>query len=289
MLEEVFKMYSLKVENDRGDALELTNNSNYTVYKIEGLNPPQATINASVNTTTDGSNINSVRLGNRNIVIYTTISGDVEVNRINLYKYFPVKKTVKLYFSNGARDIYIEGVVELIECDLFTNKQIAQISIVCPKPYFKDVNDLITVFGDVVNMFKFPFSIPKSGVELSSVSVNQRRKIINSGDVETGVVIKLFATGTVENPIIYDVLNRTQLKLNFTMLPSDTIVINTNVGEKSIELIRDGVTTNAMGYMAQDSTWFILEAGDNVYTYDADSGNSNLQLTFTTSILYSGV
>ena len=282
-------MYSLKVENDRGDALELTNNSNYTVYKIEGLNPPQATINASVNTTTDGSNINSVRLGNRNIVIYTTIGGDVETNRINLYKYFPVKKTVKLYFSNGARDIYIEGVVELIECDLFTNKQIAQISIVCPKPYFKDVNDLITVFGDVINLFKFPFSIPKSGVELSSVSVNQRRKIINSGDVETGVVIKLFATGTVTNPVIYDVLNRTQLKLNFTMLPSDTIVINTNVGEKSIELIRDGVTTNAMGYMAQDSTWFILEAGDNVYTYDADSGNSNLQLTFTTSILYSGV
>lgn len=138
-------------------------------------------------------------------------------------------------------------------------------------------------------MFEFPFKIPKVGVEVSSVSTNQRRKIINTGDVETGVLIKLFATGTVENPVIYDVLNRTQLKLNFTMLPSDSIVINTNVGEKSIELIRDGVTTNAMGYMAQDSTWFILEAGDNIFTYDADSGNSSLQLTFTTSILYSGV
>jgi hypothetical protein len=73
------------------------------------------------------------------------------------------------------------------------------------------------------------------------------------------------------------------------MIPSDTIVINTNVGEKSIELIRDGVSYNALGYMAQDSTWFVVEAGDNVFTYDADSGNSNLQLTFTTSILYSGV
>ena len=41
--------------------------------------------------------------------------------------------------------------------------------------------------------------------------------------------------------------------------------------------------------MAQDSTWFKLEAGDNVFTYDADSGNSNLQITFTTAILYSGV
>lgn len=282
-------MYSLKVENDRGDALELTNNRKYTVYKIEGLTPPQATINASVNTTTDGSNINSVRLGNRNIVIYTTIEGDVEANRINLYKYFPVKKTVKLYFSNGVRNIYIEGTVELIECNLFTTKQVAQISIICPKPYFKDVNDLITVFGDVIKMFEFPFKIPKDGVEISTISTNQRRKIVNTGDVETGVLIKLFATGTVVNPVIYDTLNRTQLKLNFTMLPSDSIVINTNIGEKSIELIRDGVTSNAMGYMAQDSTWFILEAGDNIFTYDADSGNSNLQLTFTTSILYSGV
>ena len=73
------------------------------------------------------------------------------------------------------------------------------------------------------------------------------------------------------------------------MLATDTVVINTNVGEMSIELIRDGLTYNAMGYMTQDSTWFKIEAGDNVFTYDADSGNSNLQITFTTSILYSGV
>ena len=282
-------MYSLKVENDRGNTLELTNNPKYTVFKIDGLNPPHATINSSVNTTTDGSSINSVRLDNRNIVIYTTIEGDVEANRINLYKYFPVKKQVKLYFNNGARNIYICGTVELIECNLFTNKQVAQISIICPRPYFKNVNDLVTIFSDVSPMFEFPFAISKTGVELSAITVNQRRSIINIGDVETGVIIKLFSIGTVENPIVYDVLKRTHLKLNFTMLPSDTIVINTNVGEKSIELIRDGVSYNALGYMAQDSTWFVLESGDNVFTYDADSGNSNLQLTFSTSILYSGV
>ena len=282
-------MYSLKVENDRGNTLELTNNPNYTVFKIEGLNPPQATINASVNTTTDGSSINSVRLGNRNIVIYTTINGDVEANRINLYKYFPVKKQVKLYFDNGTRDIYISGTVELIECDLFSNKQVAQISIVCPRPYFKEVNDLVSMFSDVSKLFKFPFSISSIGIEFSALTVNQRKSIINTGDVETGVIIKLFATGTVENPVIYDVLKRTHLKLNFTMLTSDTLIINTNVGEKSIELIRNGVTYNALGYMAQDSEWFVLESGDNVFTYDSDSGNSNLQITFTTPILYSGV
>lgn len=282
-------MYTLKVENDRGDTLQLTNNPDYTVFKIEGLNPPKATINSSVNTTTDGSSINSVRLEDRNIVIYMTIEGDVENNRIKLYKYFPVKKTVKLYFSNSSRSVYIEGTVEVIECDMFSNKQIAQISIICPKPYFKDVENLTTTFSDISSMFEFPFSIGKSGIEISSITTNQRRSIINSGDIETGAVIKLFATGTVINPVIYDVLKRTQLKLNFSMLSGDTIVINTNVGEKGIELIRDGVSYNAMGYMAKDSVWFELESGDNVFTYSAESGTSNLQITFTTAILYSGV
>jgi len=282
-------MYTLKVENDRGDTLELTNNRNYTVYKIDGLTPPKATINSSVNTTMDGSSINSVRLENRNIVIYMTVEGDVEANRLNLYKYFPVKKTVKIYFSNDSRDVFIEGAVELIECNPFANKQVAQISIICPKPYFKDVDYLVTTFGDVSSLFQFPFSISKAGVEISAITTNQRKSIVNIGDIETGVIIKLFATGTVVNPVIYDVLKRTHLKLNFTMLASDTLVINTNVGEKSIGLIRDGVTYNALGNMAQDSSWFVLESGDNVFTYDADSGNSNLQLTFTTAVLYSGV
>ena len=282
-------MYSLRVENNRGDNLQLTDNNDYTVYKITGLTPPKATVNSSVNATTDGSSINSVRLNNRNIVIYAKINGDVESNRINLYKYFPLKKSVKLYFNNENRSIYIEGVVELIECDMFNKKQVAQISIICPKPYFKAVNDLIVAFGDVANLMSFPLSISETGMELSAIQTSQRKSIINAGDIETGVIIELFATGTVENPVIYDVLKRTHFKLNFTMTSGDLIVINTNVGEKSVELIRSGLAYNIMGYMSQDNTWFKLEAGDNVFTYATDSGNSNLQITFTSNVLYGGV
>ena len=154
---------------------------------------------------------------------------------------------------------------------------------------FKSVNELISYFSAISSLFQFPFAISKTGVELSAVTTNIRKSIVNTGDVETGVIIKLFARGTVINPIIYDVLKRKQIKLNFTMKTSDMIVINTNVGEKTVELIRDGVTTNAMGYLSQDSSWFMLEAGDNIFTYNSDSGNSNLQITFATPILYSGV
>ena len=282
-------MYSLRVENNRGEALDLTNNENYTVYKITGLNPPKATINSSVNATTDGSSVNSTRVESRNIVIYMTIDGEIETNRINLYKYFPIKKSVKLYFSNDTRDVMIEGVVEIIECDLFTNRQVAQISIICPQPYFKAVEDIVSYFSDIASLFTFPFAIPEAGIEFSFISNNIRKSIINTGDVETGAIIQIFATGTVVNPIIYDVLKQTYFKLNMTLQASDLLVINTNVGEKSVTLVRNGVSSNAMGYMSQDSDWFKLEAGDNVFTYDSTSGNPYLQITFTTNVLYSGV
>lgn len=282
--------YELSVQNNNGEALSLSKNENYTVYKIEGLAPPKVNINSSVNTTQDGSTINSVRMGNRNLVIYMTIEGDIEANRINLYKYFPPKKTVSIYFSNDSRVVYIDGTVELIECDLFTNKQVAQISIICPQPYFKAVDTLVTSFSDVNALFEFPFSLTAAGSEISNIATNIRKTIINTGDNDTGIIIELFAAGgQVVNPIIYDVFKRISLKLNFTLIQNDMIRINTNVGEKSIELIRNGVSTNAMGYMSQDSSWLQLSAGDNVFTYDCTSGNANLQITFKTTALYSGV
>ena len=282
-------MFTLKVKNDRGDLLNLSNNRNYTVYKIDGLTPPQAAISTSVNTTMDGSTINSARIESRNIVIYLTINGSVESNRINLYKYFPVKRAITLYFSNGARDVHINGTVELIECDLFSSRQVAQISIICPKPYFKDVDELVSSFSDISSLFQFPFSIPASGIEFSAITTNIRKTIVNTGDIESGIIIKLFATGTVVNPTIYNVLKRTQMSLKVTMQASDTIIINTNVGEKSVSLVRAGESTNILGYMGRDSEWLTLEAGDNVFTYECESGGSNLQLTFTTALLYSGV
>ena len=282
-------MLEVKVENKSGEILNLTTSKNYTLFKVEGLQPPATTINSTKKSTSDGTTINSVSVESRNIVLYMTIDRDIEKNRINLYKYFPLKQTVTVYFKNNTRDVKIDGLVEIIECDLFTNRQVAQISLICPQPYFSAVNELISYFSDLTNLFSFPFNIAQSGAELSAITTNIRKSIINTGDVESGVIIKLYAIGDVVNPIIYDVFNRTHIAINFSMQANDQIIINTNVGSKSITLIRNGVGYNAMGYMTPDSKWLTLAQGDNVFTYDADSGNSNLQLTFTTAVLYGGV
>lgn len=282
-------MYECKVKNHFGEVLNLSTSSKYTLYKITGLQPPASAVNTSNNATSDGVTINSVRVDKRNIVLYIALEGDVEANRINLYRYFPLKQTVTIYFKNGKRNVCIEGTVELINCDFFVKKQVVQVSVICPQPYFKAINDVVSYFSDVSALFQFPFSISETGIELSAITNNIRKSIINAGDVACGVIIELYAIGTVVNPIIYDVLKRTHIKLMCTMETGDTIVINTNHGQKSIERIRAGVSSNIMGCLYPTSTWLTLEAGDNVFTYDCETGNSNLQITMTTPVLYGGV
>ena len=282
-------MYECKVENHNGEVLNLSTSSKYTLYKITGLQPPASAVNTSNNATSDGVSVNGVRVDKRNIVLYIALNGDIEESRINLYKYFPLKKTITIFFKHGSRDVYIKGMVELIECDLFAQRQVAQISVICPQPYFKAVNDIVSYFSDVSALFEFPFSISEAGVEFSAITTNVRKSIINAGDVPSGVVIDLYAIGTVVNPVIYDVMKRTHIKLMFTLEVGDHVIINTNHGEKSITLVRAGVSTNIMGYLYPSSSWLTLESGDNVFTYDCDSGNSNLQITFSSSVLYGGV
>lgn len=282
-------MFDLKVVNNKGEDLTLTNNVNYSVFRVEGLNPPTATINASVIATQDGGTVNSVRVESRNIVIYIAIEGAIEENRLNLYKYFPIKRKVSLYLATDTRSVVIEGNVELIECDLFTNRQVAQISIICNKPYFKSVDELVSAFGDITPLFEFPFSIASAGTEISELTPNQRKLIVNAGEITTGVIISLFARGDVVNPTLYNVYTGSHMTFNITLHNSDELIINTNVGEKSISLLSNGVVTNALGYMSPDSEWFTLENGDNLFTYETDSGSDYLEITFRSSILYGGI
>lgn len=282
-------MLEIKVKNNFGEILNLSSSTAYTLYKVEGITPPKINISTSANATSDGDTVNSVRAEKRNIVLYLKIDNDVENNRLKLYRHFPLKKNLTVYCKTDTRDMCIEGKVELIEPALFDKKQAVQISIICPQPYFKAIDDLVTNFAEISSLFEFPFSISNTGKEFSVITNNVRKSIVNNGEFDTGVEIKIFATGEVVNPVIYDAFRRTHIKLNMTLQTNDTVVINTNKGKKSITLIRSGVESNAMGNLAATSKWLQLYVGDNVFTYTADSGSSNLQLTFISSPAYGGV
>lgn len=114
--------------------IDFTNNANFCIYKIDGLAPPGATLNFSTIANVDGEVYNSGRINKRNIVLYIKMFPDVEQNRNALYEHFPLGKVVRIYFRNGLHDVYIDGYVETFECDLFSNNEAAQVSIICNDP-----------------------------------------------------------------------------------------------------------------------------------------------------------
>lgn len=152
-------MYTLIAENKYGQQLELTDNENYVITSIEGLDPPDATINTSKNANADGSVFNSSYVNDRQIIITMAINYPAEENRITLYQYFKTKMPITLYYENDTRDVYINGYVQNFTVDFFAKKQVAQITIQCPKPLFNDVNENSQTLSQVASLFEFPFEI----------------------------------------------------------------------------------------------------------------------------------
>lgn len=282
-------MYAVSVKNEQGNVLNFYNNANYAIYKIDGLNPPPAALNFSEMANYDGSRYNSGRIENRNVVLYIKIYGDVETNRINLYKYFASKKLVRIYYENKTRNVYIDGRVETFEVDPFSENEVAQISMICDDPFWKEVNTTEIEFSNVVSLFEFPFAIEEEGIEFSRIDSLTVSTIVN-GEIETGVIIDFEAkTSQILNPKIINRTNQTYFGVNYDMQQGDLIRINTLRAQKSVTLIRDGVETNIINHMQQGSTWITLEPGENEMSYECDNGASNLKVTVSAVKCYEGV
>lgn len=282
-------MFSLAIENAKGNRLRLTQNPNYSIMSVDGLNPVNANINTAVNANFDGSTFKSSRLENRNIVIMLAVEGAIEANRIALYKFVKVKEEITLFVSNGTRDVYIKGYVESMEIGIFAQTQVVQISVICPNPYFTNSDENHEDFSNIIGVFEFPFSIEEAGIEFGQIVTDAEVNVQNLGDVATGMVIEFKAIGNVNAPAIYNTGTGKYMKVNDTMSDGDVIQINTTKGAKGVKKISEGVTTNILNKLDPASTWLELEPADNIMMFTATTGSMYLQCSVYHDFKYEGV
>ena len=282
-------MYTLTAENQYGQQLELTHNPAYSVKSVLGIDPPDAIINTTRNAGQDGSVYNSAYMDNRTITITLAINYPVEANRIQLYQYFKSKFPVILRYKNETRNVYIHGYVQSFQVAYFDKKETAQITVICPKPHFNG-SDLVTEnLSNIVSMFEFPFSIEEAGIPISELSIGHEQAIINLGDIDTGALIRITAMDEVVNPLIYNSTNNTVMKILDTLQESDVVEINSRSGEKSIRKISNGVVTNLISKLSDNSSWFTLVPGVNILSTMADSGSEYINIDFEIIYQYEGV
>lgn len=300
---------TVKVTNYMGESLTIPliwNGGPFEIKNIEGLGPPTANINTTEIATNDGSKFNSARATQRNVVIYLLFHGapTIEDARQLTYKYFPVKKPLQIEIETDNRRCLAEGYPESNEPNIFSENEDCQVSIICPNPYWKSAGDdgvREVVFSGAEPNFEFPFqnnSTTSKTIEFGIISRRKENVVYYDGDAEQGITITIEVGGTVKNLKIVNVNTRETMTISHDELESftgsglvsgDTVTISTLKGHKSIELLRDGVTTNILNCIGKDDDWFMLTKGDNIFGYTADEGSDYLDFKISYSSLYEGI
>lgn len=298
----------LIVTNHNNESLELDlfhpEWSGLIIDDIDGMGPPTAVINSNEVATIDGGIFTSARTTQRNIVLTLSMMDNplIEDSRLLTYRYFPIKKPISIELLTDRRDAICYGYVESNQPTVFTDHESTQISIICPDPYFYDLEQSIEVFTGVKGVFEFPFwnnSLTEKQIVFGEIREDNRGTLMYEGDVDTGVLITCHVmNGAVENLTIWNVDTLEKMKIDtakitrmfgITFAQGDDIIINTKTGEKQALLLHEGRYYNIISCLAKDANWFQLTAGGNTFTFTADSGESGMMMTITYRNAYGGV
>lgn len=282
-------MFTLKIGNNRGSIYELTHNTGkYAVVGIDGLTRPPTNINTAIAGGIDGSFFNSARVEQRNLVISIILRGDIEANRQALYTIFPLKSKCTIYFSNKNRDVKIEGFVETLEADLFTMQERVQVSIICPRPYWQDMNEIIDSISTTVNLFQFPFSISEP-IPFAEIYNEPHAFLNNLGDSETGFTIVTTLEKNLSTLTFTNLTTGEFFKVDYTMLEGDTFILSTIQGGLNVRIEREGSSINLLNYIGAGSSWIKLVTGLNDITYSCGSDEADFPIAINAIWLYGGV
>ena len=188
-----------------------------------------------------------------------------------------INLSYKIYYKDDFRDVYIEGYVKTLEVPRFVQKEVAQISILCPDPYFKDIKTIVQSISKIIKKFTFPFSINEDEpIAFSTIDLEKITNVINDSESETGLIIDVLFMGTVNKLEIRNVDTGENFIIDYEFQKNDKLVINCNRGSKSVILTKDAIEYNLISYVRSGSTFFQLGIGDNNFSFLADDGNDDI-------------
>lgn len=299
---------SIKVTNPKGESLVLDlfhpEKSGLIVRSISGLGPPKANINSTDLATADVALYSSARASTRNIVfnLQFMFAPTIEDSRQLTYKYFPLKKLIKIEVETDNRSLETSGYVESNQPDIFSKEETTQISILCLNPFFYDPNPSVTQFATVTPTFEFPFSNESTNenlIEFGTINLDTRSIIDYIGDVDTGVLITIHALGSVSGYLtIYNVETQEKMVVDLAKIKTligkdygsgDDIIISTVSGDKYVQVLHDGKYTNAIAAIEKLADWFQVSVGRNIFNFTVTKGIENLVMSFSYRNAYGGI
>lgn len=303
-------IYTIIATNAKGDSVELDLANPWAggiaVTGASGLGPAEGTINTVNFATSDGALFNSSRIKSRDIELNLKFMGsDIEAVRHKLLRYFRVKHPITLDFITDYRHTYITGHVEKNEIDIFSNSEGADLTIVCPNPFFrlrdpaKGKNSVR--FTTSAPSFEFEFQDPNSDsptLIFGEMTATGETVVVYEGDTDASTIVDIQFLGPASGVKLYNTTTQTRINidtneisrlLGSTIRAGDRLSISSGIGDKYVKAYRDGNVYNALSVLDKDSDWIFLTPGDNLITVRADTGIDNVSAIISFENLYESI
>lgn len=275
-------MESLRYTNEVGTIIF---DDDLILERITGLGSPHSTIQVEKSPFQDGTSIVNRNLDERRIRIEATILGTSEsdnyLRKRKVGNILNPKYQGTLTYTNVNRSYNIKCEIEQVTYPTGRDNKHRQyqkvlINLRALNPFFTDISDTSLTLTDVVPQFEFPLEIVPPGFEFGTLEQGEA-DIINDSDVEVPILIRI--PGEVINAKIENVTTGEFIQVNSTIPSGSTLEINTEFGNKFVDLITGTTRTSQFNLIELNSTFFTLQRGTNRLKFTATQGATTSSVT----------
>lgn len=277
-------MYNAKIITNNGVVLNL-GFEHGIVFDITPLSGTDIDVSTSQSFQQIGESVENSSVLGLTREIYGVIINDEKVTQEKLFKVFSAFSSGRLYVG----DRY---------CDFVTNKTpyisrekngrlTFMTAIFCPYPFWLDEKLSEFVFGGISPAFSFP--VIYDNHRYSTRKPIEATNCYNKGNVKQTMEIEFSTFASSSGFGLRDDTTGKFVKINQEISGDDKVIVRQENGELKIDFVKEGKKTNIIGKLADRSTLFELQTGNNVLTPFADEGIENLNVYVKFNPAYTGV
>lgn len=277
--------------NDGGEGITIRQQKPYFLTRVDGTGSIRHSINTFKAPSQDGAFFISGTLDMRNITLEGTIVAknidDAAALRQRLLRIFSPKKAGVFSYRSKRIPCRVEEVVFAQSSSARTPSFF--ISLLCPSPYFEDMDELRVELAAWTAKFSFALEIPKTGMEFGVREPSQIIFVDNDGDVACGCSIQFRALGSVTNPELMNLDTGEVMRILRTMVAGEQITVDTHFAAKRVRSVTGSNVENAFPDVDTSSTFLQLSVGRNTLRYSAEGNMDMLEVTIFFRPQYLGV
>ena len=277
-------MYNAKIVTSNGIVLNL-GFEHGIVFDITPLSGTDIDVSTSQSFQQIGESVENSSVLGLTREIYGVIIDNEKTTQEKLFKVFSAFSSGRLYVGDRYCDFVTSKTPYIIREK--SGRLTFMTAIFCPYPFWLDEKLSEFVFGGITPAFSFP--VIYDNHRYSTRKPVEATNCYNKGNVKQTMDIEFSTFASSVGFGLRDDTTGKFIKVNEEISGEDKVIIRQENGEIKIELIRGGVKSNIISKLAEKSTLFELNTGDNILTPFADDGIANLNVYVKFNPAYTGV